>query len=120
MARYRKISTVIWNDEKFRNLSDNGKLVFLFLLTHPHMTALGAMRATLAGLAAELGWTMERLSKAFQEASEKGIAKVDPAACGVFLPNFVKHNPPESPNVIKAWASSYENIPECNLKLRRL
>lgn len=46
MARYRKIDSRIWNDAKFRELSDNGKLVFLMLLTHPSMTSLGAMRAT--------------------------------------------------------------------------
>jgi hypothetical protein len=56
MARYRKIDPRIWNDQKFRELSDDAKIVFFLLLTHPHMTALGAMRATVAGLAAELGW----------------------------------------------------------------
>jgi hypothetical protein len=55
MARYRKIDPRIWNDAKFRALLDDAKFVFMLLLTHPHMTALGAMRATLAGSAAELG-----------------------------------------------------------------
>ena len=54
MGRYRKIDPRIWNDEAFRALSDRGKLVFLFILTHPHMTSLGAMRASTLGLAAEL------------------------------------------------------------------
>ena len=46
MGKYRKVDPKIWNDEKFRELSDSAKLLFLFLLTHPHMTPLGAMRAT--------------------------------------------------------------------------
>src|SRR4030095_519357 len=65
MARYRKIDPRIWNDEKFRELTDDGRLVFLFILTHPHLTNLGAMRANIPGLAYEIGWDVERLSKAF-------------------------------------------------------
>jgi len=80
MARYRKIDTRIWNDEKFRAFSDDAQLIFLFLLTHPHMTALGAMRATIPGLAAEKGWTLARFSKGLQEPLRKGMVKVDKMA----------------------------------------
>ena len=64
MARYRKIETRIWNDQKFNELSDDGKLLLLMLLTHPHLTSIGAMRATLPGLASELHWSLERLQQA--------------------------------------------------------
>ena len=120
MARYRKIDTRIWNDEKFASLSDNGKLVFLFVLTHPHLTALGAMRATLPGLAAELGWTERRLSEAFQEAFRKGLFEHDSQACFVGLPNFLRYNGPESPNVVKSWAAAVDLIPECMIKQQLL
>lgn len=118
MARYRKIDPRIWNDGKFRDMSDNGKLVFLFLLTHPHMTALGAMRATVAGLAEELGWCVEAFRKAFHEALLKGMAEHDAKACLIALPNFIRYNSPESPNVVKAWANSLDLLPECGLKTR--
>ncbi len=118
MARYRKIDPRIWNDEKFRSLSDGGKLAFLFLLTHPHMTALGAMRATTAGLAEELGWSAEAFREAFDEASRKGMAEHDPKACLIALPNFIRYNSPESPNVVKSWLGSVDLLPECPLKNR--
>lgn len=116
MARYRKIDPRIWNDEKFRKLSDNAKLVFFMLLTHPSMTALGAMRATLPGLAAEMSWGPEAFREAFREASAKGMAEHDEVACLVALPNFLKYNAPESPNVVKAWAGAVDLLPECPLK----
>ena len=116
MSRYRKIDPRIWNDSKFRELSDSGKLVFFMLLTHPNMTALGAMRATLSGLAEELGWLPEAFREAFREACAKGMAEHDPKACFVALPKFLKYNPPESPNVIKAWVSALDLLPECGLK----
>jgi hypothetical protein len=116
MARYRKVDSRIWNDEKFRDLSDDGQLLFLFLLTHPHQTALGAMRATVSGLAEEKGWLPERLSEAFAEALSRGMVKHDARASCVWLPNFLKYNRPESPNVVKAWGSAADLIPECSLK----
>lgn len=116
MAHYRKIDTRIWNDAKFRGLSDAGKLCFIFVLTHPHLTALGAMRATVAGLAEELGWKPEAFREAFREALSKGLLKHDPKACFVWVPNFLKYNGPESPNVVRSWVSALDLLPECNLK----
>ncbi len=116
VARYRKIDPRIWNDAKFRSLSDNAKLVFLMLLTHPSMTALGAMRATQAGLAAEMGWSPETFQDAFGQALREGMAEVDESACLVALPRFLRYNSPESPNVVKAWVGAVDMLPECNLK----
>jgi hypothetical protein len=116
MARYRKIDPRIWNDAKFRELSNDGKLAFLFTLTHPHMTALGAMRATIPGLAAEIGWSTKAFAEAFGEALRKGMARHDERASFMWLPRFLKYNGPESPNVVKAWESSLDLLPECPLK----
>jgi hypothetical protein len=76
MPRYRKVSIQIWNDEKFRTLTDDQKLLFIFLLTHPHVTAVGGMRATKVGLGAELGWSGERVSKGFGELFRKGMLTI--------------------------------------------
>jgi len=116
MARYRKVDTRIWNDEKFCSLSDDGKLLFFFLLTHPHLTALGAMRISVAGMAGELNWPSERLLKALAQVFDKGIVKYDERALFLWLPNFLKYNPPESPNVVKSWEHSLDYLPECPLK----
>lgn len=116
MARYRKIDVRIWNDKKFRALSDDGKLGFFFLLTHPHMTSIGAMRATVPGLASEIGWDGDRFPKAFGEATSKGMAKHDADASMIWLPNFIHYNVPENPNVLKAWAGAIDLLPECELR----
>lgn len=115
MAKYRKVDPRIWNDAKFMGLSDGGKLVFFFLLTHPNMTALGAMRGTIPGLAAEIGWTEEAFREAFREAFQQGMVLHDEKAFFFWLPNFMKYNRPESPNVVKAWVGSIDSLPECEL-----
>lgn len=118
MSYYRKIDVLIWNDTKFRALSHHGKLVFIMLITHPGMTSLGAMRATPEGLGAELKMHSEAFAEAFGEVLAQGLALHDEDASCIFIPNFVKYQAAESPNVIKAWAKQLEWIPECDLKDR--
>ncbi|PST19740.1 hypothetical protein C7U61_14720 [Rhizobium sp. JAB6] len=116
MSKYRKVDTRTLYDEKFRDLGDDGKLVFLSILIHPHMTALGAMRASFATLAEDLEWSTERFTKGFQEPLSKGMIRFDEKGRLVALPNFLKYNPADNPNVIKAWANSADLLPECDLK----
>ena len=114
MARYRKIDPRIWNDEKFASLSHEGQRAFLFILTHPSMTSLGAFRATKEGIEAELGIDTKGLSKPFQELLSKGLIKYDESCFLVFAPNFLKYQP-ENPNVVKGWAGCLDLLPECPL-----
>lgn len=121
MPRYRKIDPRIWNDEKFASLRDDAQLAFLFVLTHPLMTSLGALRGSPEGLAGErYGWTPEKkdlregFREAFGELARKGLLKIDPKGL-IFVPNFLKYNRPESPNVIKAWKGALDLLPECPL-----
>lgn len=116
MSHYRKVDVRIWNDERFRELSDDGKLVFLKLLTHPNMTSLGAMRASPAGLADDLCWGAERLAAALGESLALGMVELDRRGPLVALPNFLKYNAPESPNVLRSWVRSLDLLPACALK----
>jgi hypothetical protein len=120
MSRFRKIDPRIWNDAKFRALSDHGRLVTFLIITHPNMTSLGAMRATPAGLAQEIGWSPKAFQQAFGEVLAHGIAEHDPVAHLIALPNFIRYNAPQSPNVVKAWAGAVDLLPECALKTATL
>lgn len=126
MARYRKIDPRIWNDEKFTSLSVYARMMFLFVLTHPNMTFIGAFRASKAGLSQELASTQgssegiteglaEAYEKGFDELIEKALIWHDPKANFVFARNFVKYNLPESLNVCKSFATALEYLPECRL-----
>ncbi len=119
-TRYRKVSSAFWNDAGVLRLSDRGKLAFLFVLTHPNMTSLGMMRATMSGLAEELGWEAEAFREAFGEAFREGMVEASTEAPLIALPNFLKHNKPESPNVVKSWERILPELPECELKTQQM
>jgi hypothetical protein len=119
MGRYRKIETKIWSDKKFKQLSTLqpcGQGLWLFLLTAPQTGPVpGLFHAGRASLAEELGWNKDDFDKAFSELENQGLVKADFNAKLVWLPNAIKYNLPESPNVIKSWANELEQLPECDL-----
>jgi hypothetical protein len=113
--KYRKVDPRIWNDAKFMALSDDGKLAFFMKLTHPHMTAVGAMRATIPGLASELSWKEARYREAIKPALETGMVIINEPAAFVWLPNFLRYNAPSGPNEVrKAWPAALQLLPECH------
>ena len=116
MAKYRKVETRIWSDAKFMALPELSKFVFLFLLTHPSLTAIGGMRASVPGLAAELRMEPKKFTHAFNELQPLGMLAYDGDAPLLVITNFLRYNKPESPNVVKSWSSVFESLPECPLR----
>lgn len=116
MAHWRKVDTRIHGDRKYRALSDGSKFLFLSLLTHPNLTTVGAMRASTASLAADMRWSHNGTRRALGELSRAGLVKIDDEACCMVLPGWVKHNPPESENNVKAWRGALSLVPECELR----
>lgn len=124
MSRFRKIEARMWSDDRFRALSPmqpSGQGLWVFLLTGPHTGPVpGLFRAGRAGMAEELGWEIEEFNAAFQEIEGQGMAVADFKARLMWLPNGLKHNKPESPNVVRSWRAELDLLPECDLKRQAL
>ncbi len=116
MAKYRPIDTRIWNDRKFLSLSQDGRMLWLFLLTSPSTLAIpGVIVAGEASIAEQLGWDAKRLRERFRELFQRGLAiKVEGRL--VWLCNATKYQPPANPNVVKGWSKCWDDVPECGLK----
>lgn len=138
MSRYRKIDTRMWADARFMALSappPNAQSLWIYLLTGPHTTSIpGLFVAGRAMLAEALGWDNEGFTEASREVFDEGFpegvtegeartgSKPSPMAIAdwkarvVYLPNALRYNKPESPNVVKSWRLNWEEIPDCALK----
>lgn len=114
------MDTRVWGDSRFRSLTPIqpcGQGLWFYLLTGPSTTNIpGLYRAGFAQLAEELGWSAEAFAKAWSEVRSQGLADADPKARVIWIPNGIKYNEPESPNVIKSWRVAWDEIPECALK----
>lgn len=121
MGRYRKIEVGTWVDDGFLRLSPpppNGRYLWFYLLTNPDTVNIpGLYRSGEAAMAEALGWPLKGFREAFAEASTQGMVKGDWEARVVWLPNAIKYNPPESPNVVKSWRIQWGEIPSCPLKI---
>jgi uncharacterized phage protein (TIGR02220 family) len=118
MAKYRKISTRIYADARFRALSSPnpcGQSLFIHLLIR-YPIIPGIIISGEAALAEELGWDVKGFREAFREVLELGLVKADFKSRLIFLPKALLHNFPESPNVIISWKNFWEEITECALK----
>ena len=114
--RYRKVSIAMWDDPTFQSMSDEGKLMFNYLLTGRETTNIpGVILAGEATLAEALGWPTAKASRSLREAFAKGLAKGDQRARLIWLPKGIRHNEPESPNVVKSWAKTWPLLPESDL-----
>ena len=53
--------------------------------------------------------------QALNELLSKGLIKYDSESFLIYVPNFLKYNFPENPNVVKSWNSALDSLPECDL-----
>lgn len=117
---YRTIDLRIWGDEKVRRLSrppPNGRDLFLYLLTAKESIAIpGVIPAGAAAMAETLRWPVEGFRDAFAEAFREGLAKADWEAPLVWVPNAIRYNPPQAPNVVRNWAKAWVGVPDSKLK----
>lgn len=119
MSRWRKIDVRLWNDEKVVRLSPVpacGQGLWIFLLTNRFTTGIGLYSAGEAALAEELGWSLQGFRKAFAEVSREGLVQADWKARVVWIPNFLKYEPPANQNVVKGWRTIIDEVPDCDLK----
>lgn len=116
---YRVIHVRMWGDRRFRRLSalqPSGQALWLYLLTGPHTGPIpGLFSAGESSMAEALRWPLEAFREAFREAFAEGMVKADWEARLVWVPKAVEYNPPQSPNVVKSWASAWHMLPECDL-----
>lgn len=116
-ARYRIVSTRIYNDAKFLSLSADAQRIFTHMLWHPDSTSipgLSPLRETTA--AAVLRLSLIGYQIGYRELFEKGMAEADWEAGVVFIPNAFKYDAPNSPKVVSAWRSLVLNyLPESPL-----
>lgn len=87
-------------------------MLALYLLTCTHGTIAGAFRLPDGYVSEDIGWSPERVSKAFQELFEKGFSNRCETTKWVWVRQFLHWNVPENPNQWKAVFKVVGQIPE--------
>lgn len=112
MREYGSVHTCFWISPDIQALSDQAKLLALYLLTGPHTNMLGCFRVPVGYVAEDLQWGSETVLKRLGELFEKGFVTHDKATGWLLIHNFLKWNPIENPNQGKSIKKLFEQIPE--------
>ncbi len=113
MAHSRKVDVAVWNDGGFRAFSRDARLLWLYLLTAPVQTSLGAFKGSIGSLAEDVGFTPAEVESALAEIGDR--VALDRAARVVWVRGFLSYNRPSNGNMVKGWRTAFGLIPESPL-----
>jgi hypothetical protein len=111
MREYGKVFSSIWESSDFRELSEDGRALVLYLLTCKHITIAGVFRLPDGYACEDLQWTPERVSEGFRNLESKGFATRCEVSKWVWVRKFLEWNQPENPNQRKAAVKQANSIP---------
>lgn len=114
MRDYGRVHSTFWSSPTISPLSDDGKLLALYLMTCPHNTIAGVFRLPDGYIAEDMRWDSERVSKGFYELFRNGFARRCPETKWVWICKHLEWNPPDNPNQQKAVDKVVSSVPvEC-------
>jgi uncharacterized phage protein (TIGR02220 family) len=117
VAKWRPVDVRVWSDRKFLSLSERGRMLWLYLLTSPFMLPIpGVLVSGEMAIAEQLGWTTKGLGEGFGEVLGKGLG-VSRFERLIWLRNALDYQPIQGPNHISAIVKSWDDVPDCDLKI---
>lgn len=112
MARdYGRIRTSFWEDDRIKPLPMAEKMVAAYLLTSNHTNAIGCFKLPLAYVADDLGVEAKSLEPIFANLRGAHFIRWCERVPWLWIPNYLKHNPPETPNVWRRCVAEMKLLP---------
>lgn len=112
---FTKIEGKMWKDDKFRNATDQEKLLFIYLLTNNHRNLVGLYFIPKQYMAADLSWASQGLSNVLSNLEQKGFIKYDSTAEIVFITRFLKYNKLQNPKQVIRAIKDLRDLPQTGL-----
>jgi hypothetical protein len=117
MRDYGKVYSTFWSSETTQSLSDDGRLLALYLITCSHNTIAGVFRLPDGYVAEDMKWETARVQQAFAELLAKGFANRCETTKWVWVIKHLEWNKPENPNQRKSAAKIAQSVPDtCSWK----
>ena len=118
MADYRQIHTKIWKDGWFIDLSDQEKLLFIYLFSNERASIAGMYELPVKIMSFETGMDRKVVEAALAKFSKAGKVHYENGL--VWVVNLRKYNENSSPKVAARLCKDLATISDCQLKRRYL
>lgn len=119
-SRFRRIESRMWGDQKFQALSPmpvSGQGLWIWLLTGPAINPIpGILHIGPAAISEHLGWEVNDTHAALQEIVDQRMVVVDKTHRIIWVPKAIYRNRPANQNIVRSWASTWADLPECAIK----
>jgi hypothetical protein len=115
-GRYRRLRPRWWTDATTQSLSNDQKLVSLYLRTGPQTNAVGLYRLSPGAAAEDLGMDPGEFRRQLDIVCRVEGWNFDAIARVLWIPSWPAENVPQSPNVAKSWRSQLDEVPNCAIK----
>ncbi len=110
-GRYQRVLVKIWHDEKVLTLTDNEKLLFVYLLTSPHSNAIGTFVLKKGYVADDLQWSVKRTVRNIDALTNKELIQYDKAVGVLTVCHYLRYNPIENPNQLISAVRLFRALP---------
>lgn len=111
MREYGQVQCALWTNPRFKTLSADARLLFVYLLSGPHSNGLGCYALPMGYVCADMKWVSERVSKGFHELFQNGFSSYCETTEFVFIQGYLKWNPIANGNVAKAREKEFNDVP---------
>lgn len=111
MRDYGKVHTAFWTSASIGELSEDGRMLALYLLTCPHGTIAGVFRIPDGYACEDLKWSQERVKQGFDELFRKGFSNRCETTKWVWVIKHFEWNPLENPNQKKSAIKVASQLP---------
>lgn len=124
MREWSRVHSSFWTSADIGELTQDGRMLALYLLTSPHANGLGCYRIGLGALADAVGWDSSRAAAAFAdldrappetplpERYRRAFAVRDPRSGCVVICRWLKFNPLDNPNQVTAASKFWRMAPD--------
>lgn len=112
MRDMAKVYSSFWTSPSIGRLSEDGRMLAIYLLTSQHGNSLGAFRLPEGYVSEDLKWTPERVRQGFDELLRERFANRCERVNWVWVFGYLKWNKPDNPNQLKSLVKLAAKIPE--------
>ena len=117
MRDFSKVSPAVWQSHRFNSLpADDGRYLYLYLLTSSHQNSAGCYWLPDAYASADLRWPPTRYAAARQLLVEADLIRFDGDASVVLITRWFRHNPPMSESHLTGIERVLERISSNSLR----
>jgi hypothetical protein len=117
MRDFNKVSPTLWRSNRFVGLpSDDGRLLYLYLLTCPHQNSAGCFWLPDGYVCNDLAWDRDRYIKARQRLIDADLIGFDGNEQVVFIRRWFRHNPPMNPSHVTGIEKALMQCPSIDLR----